>query len=154
AVHFQQDWVVDSDASPYGLEHLAQQTHAVLQAAAVFIIATIGVRGEELAQEVSVRGVDLHTVESDLLCALSGGGERVHQRRYLICPKGARLGPIQGFANRRRRHSGFTWIRRSDHLAAAIGELRNEEAAAAMCKLYPFTQAGLLVVGIDTRLPA
>ena len=32
-------------------------------------------------------------------------------------------------------------------------ELRNEEAATPVCQLHPITQSGLLVVGIDTRLP-
>ncbi len=32
-------------------------------------------------------------------------------------------------------------------------ELRDKKAAAAVCKLYPITQSGLLVVGVDARLP-
>lgn len=50
-----------------GRDDLGEQPHPVVQAAAPAVGAPVDQRGEELAEEVAVGGVDLHPVEAGLL---------------------------------------------------------------------------------------
>ena len=73
------------------LEDLERKAHPVLQAAAVFVVALVGDRREELVQQVAVRGVDLDAVEAEPGRAPRGGGEI-----------GAHLGQAVGIERERR----------------------------------------------------
>lgn len=48
--------------------YLQQQAGAILKTAAPTIAALVGEWREELAQQIAVRGVDLHPVKTDTLC--------------------------------------------------------------------------------------
>ena len=82
---------VGTPDADHGIGHLQQQTSAVLYRAAVPVGALVGHGGEELVEQVAVRGVDLHHLEpgvhgpsgglcpgaDELLHALVGQGARV-----------------------------------------------------------------------------
>ena len=61
------------DRGAHRVDDLEQQPDAVLEAAAVLVVAVVGQRREELVQQVAVRGVDLDHVEA--------GRERPRARR-------------------------------------------------------------------------
>ena len=59
-----------------GVGRLDEQPRAVLQRAAVLVVALVGQRREELVQQVAVGGVQLDDVEPGVVGASRGGGER------------------------------------------------------------------------------
>ena len=87
-IHPTLDLVIGRDADAHretgaglladGSQDLPQEPGAVLQAAAVVVVAPVGGRGEELADEIAVGGVEFHPVEPALLAPPGGGGERPH----------------------------------------------------------------------------
>jgi hypothetical protein len=64
---------------------------AVAQAGAVVVVAPIGVRRQELAEQVAVGGMDLHAVEGRLLRAGGGEGEALDDACELVAPQRARF---------------------------------------------------------------
>ena len=64
---------VGADDGGDRLRHLAQQPDAVLDRAAIIVVAQVGAVAQELVDQIAVRGVDLDAVEP--------GRERVARRR-------------------------------------------------------------------------
>jgi hypothetical protein len=62
-------------------QHLAQQSRAILQAAAIFVVAVVVIGREEPGNDVVVRSVNFHTVEAGLLGAYGRGGEPFNHLR-------------------------------------------------------------------------
>ena len=69
------DRIVGTDARADAGNHLEQEAAAVFQRAAVFVIATVVIGRQESGNDVVVRGVDFHAVETGTLGAVGGGGE-------------------------------------------------------------------------------
>ena len=67
--------VVGTDTLAHGGNDFAQEAAAVLDRAAVFVVALVEVAGQEARNDVGVRGVDLDTVEARAPGAIGGGGE-------------------------------------------------------------------------------
>ena len=63
------DRVVRADATLHGRDRLEQQPGTVLERAAVFVLALVVIRREEPCEDVGVRGMHLHPVESRRLRA-------------------------------------------------------------------------------------
>ncbi len=66
--------VVGPDGA-HGVDHLEGEADAVLERAAVRVVPVIGERGEELVQEVAVRGVHLDHLKSGVARAARGVAE-------------------------------------------------------------------------------
>ena len=80
----------------HGLDGLQQQAGAVFQRAAPGIAALVGQRREELAQQIAVRGVDLHAGEARLLGQLRGVGKALDHVLNVRRRHGLRRGEVLG----------------------------------------------------------
>ncbi|MNQ08174.1 hypothetical protein D3C85_209670 [compost metagenome] len=72
---------VGADARAHRGQHFQQQARAVLQRAAVLVVALVVIGGEEAGDDVVVRGMDLHAVEAGALGAFGCGGEPLDHLR-------------------------------------------------------------------------
>ena len=72
-------------ARSHGLYNPHQETGAVFQAAAPFIVALVGQRGQELTDQITMRAVDLHTIKTGFLCRFGGVGKPVDDRFDFCC---------------------------------------------------------------------
>ena len=89
----------DADADPVGgpraddgVGDLEHQPGAVLQRPSVGVGALVGVRGEELVQEVAVGAVDLHQVEPGVAGVAGRAAVVLQQPRHLLEPQRPRGG--------------------------------------------------------------
>ena len=96
---FKRTGEVVAAAGPYRLKHIAKQTHPIVEAATVFLVASTSVRVRNWLSRYlcAARMCTPSNPTARVLCG--GGGEGVHQLGYLIGPKGARLGAAKEFAN-------------------------------------------------------
>ena len=53
----------------------AHKSHAVVERASVFVTSPVGVRGQELADEITVSGMDFYCVESGITCCIDGSAK-------------------------------------------------------------------------------
>ena len=53
----------------------AHKSHAVVERASVFVTPPVGVRGQELADEITVSGMDFYCVESGITCCIDGSAK-------------------------------------------------------------------------------
>ena len=113
-------------------DHQLHETHPVLQAAAETVVAVIGVRREELADEITVAGMDFHAVETCLPGELHGVTEILHQREDFL------------FAQ-------FPDESRGIEVEAAGGTHGHASAGAAMCHIAAMAQLDgrLRAFGVD-----
>ncbi len=90
------------DRRAHRLEHLEREAHAVLQRAAILVVALVGERREELVQQVAMRRVQL-----DRLRARAAPPASPRRRRRPAPapaqPRPAPRGVSSGFTGRRRR---------------------------------------------------
>ena len=66
------------------LDDLKNQSHTVLETSAIFIRSLVGIRGEELLQQVAVCAVKLHSIDACLLAAQCRISELFYQLMDLI----------------------------------------------------------------------
>ena len=59
--------------------HPLHKAHTVLERAAVFVVAVIGIRRQELADQVAMSGMNLNAVESRFACQIHGVAEVFYQ---------------------------------------------------------------------------
>ena len=98
---------------PHGLDDLAQQAGPPDDVATPAVVAVVGVRREEVVEEVAVAGVQLDAVEASGLATCRGIGEPADGPREV-----AVVGDVEVDARRRlreRRHHRGRFLRR-DHL--------------------------------------
>jgi len=125
------------------LHDLASQAGAVLERPAVAVVALVAQRGEELVEEVPVRGVDLDDPEPCLKRAPGGAGERAHDimnPRFGQGPAESRI--LEGHGARRDRGPAAGGVRHAARgpgpgavgagLPARVGELHAGVAALAV----------------------
>ena len=90
----------------------------MLKVAAPFVAAMIGVRREELAYEVAVAGVNLHTVEARIFGEASGIAKlHSHLANFIVAHTAHYSGrvEVEARACRDGNLSGSAWVR---HIAA------------------------------------
>ncbi len=153
AVHLDDDRELGADARLDRAQHLAQEPGATLDRAAVHVGAPVGIRREELAHEVAVRGVDLNAVEAGLLAALG---------RFRVTPDEALDLRQRERARTRPRHElrlpgggdrlGQPGEARH-HLPPAVVELREHLRAVRMHSVGEPLETWDLVVVIRADLP-
>jgi len=80
-----------------GLKYFPDDAHAVVNAAAVVIVAAVGMGREELTQQVSVCGVNLHSIEPDILSTFGSRCESVHEAGDFVTSQTPRPGAEYGF---------------------------------------------------------
>ena len=88
----------------HGIEDLERVAHAVLERAAVVVLAPVGHRGDEARQQIPVRHVELEHVEAGLDGHPGRGHEGVAHRDHVLArhlPWHLVLRPV---GDRRRRH--------------------------------------------------
>ena len=71
---------------------LAQQAEAILDRAAIFVVAKIGAVAQELVDQIAVGGMDLHAVEARQQGIARCGGIVLHHARNFIDPERAGVG--------------------------------------------------------------
>ena len=91
-VHLDDDSHIVSGNLHYLVDYQAHKAHSVIQAPAKFVLPPVGVRGEELADEVAVAGVDFDTVESCLAGELHGVSEILDYGEDLVLLEGSGKG--------------------------------------------------------------
>ena len=91
------------------VEHFEREPHAVLEAAAVLVVAQIGQRRQKLVEEIAVRAVELHRVEAE-----AAGARSCRRERLADAPKAAAIERDRRMVGRTKR----LW-RRRDRLPAA-----------------------------------
>jgi hypothetical protein len=83
-VHLHDHGDVVASGRDHARDHLAEKAHAAVERAAVRVGAVVGIRGEELADEVTVAGVHLDGVEAGVAREVDGAAEAA--RRRARCP--------------------------------------------------------------------
>ena len=71
------------------IDDLAHQAQAIVETAAIVVGPVVGGRADELVDQVIVRAMHLHPVETRIGGAFRGVAKIVDQTRYLIGPQGA-----------------------------------------------------------------
>ena len=91
-------------AGPYGARDAQGQPHAVVEAAAIAVVAEIGERRQELVQQIAVCRMDLDHLEAGFEgargCRLEGGDDPVDPRQ--IEGDGGRLALVEWHRARRQ----------------------------------------------------
>ena len=93
--------VVGPYAFAHGGEDVRQQPGAIVQAAAVVVVALVESGGEKLGDDVTVAAVDLHPVQPGAAGAVRGGGKCRHQGvdvrlRHHVQLRGRRIRIVEG----------------------------------------------------------
>ena len=115
-----------ADGRAHRLQHLDAEAHAPVEIAAVLVGAEVAVRREELVDQVAVRGVDLHPVETGGRAVRGRAGEPFDHGRDLVVLD--RLGRLHVVRDERRRPRGELRPRATVH-AAVVRELQEGERA-------------------------
>src|SRR3546814_674972 len=151
------DWSSDvcssdlTDHRGHRLGHLTEEAQAILQRAAVLVVALIAVRGNELVDQITVGGVDFHAVETGVegvasgLCIelyqlldLGGGQCTWHRRRRQGAGAGTCLDEYADALGRDRRwrHRGFAiGLQRGVRDPADMPELGEDGAALGVYRI-------------------
>ena len=110
---------VSGSTAAHGIDRLEQQPGAVLEGAAVVVVAAVRQRREELVEQVAVRRVDLDGVEADVHGAPGGVGEGAARRSAISSTvEGCRVGvPLEGDGRGRDRRPAT--LRRRDRCRTA-----------------------------------
>ena len=111
------------------LNDLEHQSHPVLEASAVLIRSLVGVRGEELLQQISMCAVELHAIDACLLAAKSGITELLYQLVDLIQRHrtGLLLGDVAHTV--RSGNAGLSSDQRGDTFTAGVMQLNKDLAS-------------------------
>ena len=150
----------------HGLEHLERKTHAVGQAAAVFVVALVGDRREELVQQVAVRGVNFHAVQAQPRSAQRRRGKLGAHALQTIAVERRRCVFRGRMRHRRRCHrlpgAGLACAnllpahprRAGRGLAPGVGQLHADpdRRMRPQCRQH-VRQAGLVDVAVKTQIP-
>ena len=101
------------------LNDLLNEAHSVLEAAAILIFTEVGVWREELLEKISMRAVELNTIDAGFLASYSTVAELLDQLQYLVmCQSSGRLLRVQansvrsGYARLTSDQSGYTFSAR------------------------------------------
>ena len=127
---------VAATALPDPLDDLLQEPSPVLERAAVLVVPAVGVRREELGDEVAVRSVDLDAVVAEVAQVDRALDERLDQLFDLVVRErvGYRRSPLRAEGGGRdQRVVGFA----ADVLAAEVDELRRDQRAMLVDELGP-----------------
>ena len=122
------------------LDDLKNQSHTVLETSAVFVCSLVGIRGEELLQQVAVRAVKLHAVDAGLLAAQCRISELLYQLMNLI--QCHRTGLLLGYIAHTIR-CGDAWLsadQGGDALTAGVMKLNENLASVFMNRCCEFCQ--------------
>jgi hypothetical protein len=126
AIQLEDYWMRRPDPRSNRAENVAQHPDALLERSAEFVGASIGVRREELPQQVSMRGVDLDSIEAGALAAFRRVRKRLHNPRNLGRGKGPRTSSRQKILHIRRRERFRNAGEARYDLAPAVIELRED----------------------------
>ncbi len=132
-----------------GIDHLDHDADAVLERSAVFVLALVDQRIEELRQQVAMRRMHLDRVEADLRGAPCGVAETTDDGMDLIHRQFAGHGI---FAERLRAWSdGLPSAEFTGHAGSleSKGEASRGAFAPGMVELHRQSRAGLLRIGDD-----
>ena len=141
-----------------GIEYLEENPRAVFVASAVFVGTQVGLRREELVEEVAVGGVDLDPVKAGGL-GIGGGTFEVGGHRLDVVTAqrpwrhGARLAgerkhlPFR--VHRRWRHRRLAVVEFRQRQAAAVPELADDQPATGMDCIGDQAPAGNLLIRPD-----
>ena len=90
-VQLDRDRVARTDALADGADDFQQEPGPIGQRPAPAVLPQIGARRQELRQQITVRGVDLHTVEAGFLNKARSSGEAADNVLDVRLGSGARL---------------------------------------------------------------
>ena len=134
-----------------GVGRLDEQPGAVLQRAAVLVVALVGQRREELVQQVAVGGVQLDDVEAGVVGPAGGRGERRGDARDLV--EGQRVRRREAGERRGRRADGRPAALVRRHGAAPGGERGERRRLAARVRQLHADQRAALVHEVGDPAP-
>ena len=117
-VHLDEHAHVISGRLHHAADHQLHQAHPVLQASAETVAAVVGIRREELADEVAVARVDLDAVEARCAGEFHRMAEILHQGQDLVFAQGAHESRRIQVESRRRAHGHAPAGRPVGHVAA------------------------------------
>src|ERR1700724_3662923 len=119
AGHAHRNRMVSREGGAHRIKDFEWKAHAVLQAATILIVATVGEWREELVQQIAVRAVELDGIDTEPRGALGRRSEGFTHPREALSVEGDRR--VLAFLVRDRR--------RRDRLAAVRGAFRARRVA-------------------------
>jgi hypothetical protein len=128
AHHAHADDEIGTDARVDRLQHLDRETHPVLEAAAIGIVALVGGGRPELVGEMAV-ALDLEPIEAARLGALGGLGVLAHDPRDVPVLGGLRKRAMRRFPHRARRHHRKPVASAPERAAAQMRDLDHDGSA-------------------------
>ena len=153
AVQLQEQREARPDPAPRLAHDLAHDAQAVLEGAAVGVRAAVGMRRQELGEQIAVGGVDLDAVEARRLTAHGGRREGVDDPGDLVEAQRSRMRAHHRLEDRRRRDGLLDAGVADDQLATAVAELGDELRAVAMTRVGDPREPRDPVVGVRRAHP-
>ena len=124
---------------------------AVLDASSKGVLSLVEVRRQELRQQVSVRRVDLHAVESGRRGSSRRSDEGVHR---VLDLRGRHLpAPCTVLSGQTGRSDGLHLCQRRSRMEAGVGQLQNDRAAAIVSRSRHLGKARDEPVVVNRQLP-
>ena len=127
--------LVGGECGAHRVEHFERETHSVLQAAAVGVVARIRDRRQELVQQVTVGGVDFDAVQAEACGTIRRGNEIIADAVHRIDVERHRRGFAVDVRQRGRRHRLPAARRVGADLRAAVPRLLARALAAGVGEL-------------------
>ena len=135
-------------AAANAVDDLEQDAGTVFERAAVLVVAVVEFRAEELAQDVAVRAVQLHAVETGLFRTHRSRDEVRDQLLHLGVRQPARAGLLVG---------GWTYRCATDQFRgrthAGVMQLRDGDALLCLDRTRQAPQSRNVIVRPDAQLP-
>ena len=135
----------------HGIEHREREPHAVVQAAAVIVVAPVAERRDEARQQIAVRHVELQHVGAGLLRHPRRGDELGGHARHVVRRHLARR--LVERVERRRRGRDQRPVARGERLVHAVPGHARRALAPGMADLHGEPGIGFRVHHVDDAAP-
>ncbi len=149
--HAHADDEIGSGGAPDLLQHRHRKAHAVLEAAAVIVVALVGRRRKEGIEQMAV-GFNLDPVEPAFATALHAGAIGLDHPLDLEILHHLRKGAMRRFARRRRRNDRQPVFLAPIGAAAEMGDLAHYGAVICVHRIGELSEPGNDCVGAGAQI--